>query len=153
MLVWQRSPILQKEISSNSLAGLISLWEATTRRANPSATATFQDTVTKISSYSLLVLRVPVTFFCTEMMIKQAWELNMRRLMDAFPLVLSDGQHQRQRTSKHQWGWKDFLRGQLKHWSSSVHSISSGYWYKSIFLKKCGNKLGIASVVVFQIVA
>lgn len=109
MLVWQRSPILQKEISSNSLAGLISLlWEATTRRANLQLQCGFPGTLSP--HLQLFTLSSQSTGYL--LLYRNDDQTSMRaKYEDAngcFSLVLSDGQHQRQRTSKHQWGWKDF---------------------------------------------
>lgn len=111
MLVWQRSPILQKKISSNNLAGLVSLllWEATTRRANlqlqcdfPTGTLSQHLQLFTLSSQSIGYLVLYRNDDQTSMRAKYE-DSNGR-----FPLVLSDGQHQRQSTSKYQWGWKGF---------------------------------------------
>ena len=137
MLVWQRSPILQKEISSNNLAGIISLllWEATTRRASLQLQCSFP-TGTLSQHLQVFTLSSPSTGYRNDD--QTSMSAKHEGSNGRFSLVLSDGQHQRQRASKHQWGWKDFcaVMFQLKPWSSSVHFILNGYWYKSIFLKK-----------------
>lgn len=61
---------------------------------------------------------------------------NMRTPMDAFPLFWVMVNTKGREPLSTNGDGKRFLWGQLKHWSSSVHSISSGYWYKSIFLEK-----------------